>query len=263
MSDIHALSGAYAVDALDDVERAGFERHLATCPTCRDEVASLEEAASLLIESASPLSAPDTLRERVMAEIALFRPLPPLTGQAAPAPVVRGDHGHAAPEARDLAPVVPLRRRRVPALAAAAAVVAALGLGATVVQPLVDRGRDGQPVITESGVQRVLQAPDARTQTYTIKGGARAVVTVSRELGQAVLRAEGLGDLPPGMVYELWLQHDERMVAAGFLPAGADATVLLTGDASTATAIGITTEPEGGSPQPSLDTAIRFPLTKV
>ena len=29
MSDIHALSGAYAVDALDDVERAEFERHLA------------------------------------------------------------------------------------------------------------------------------------------------------------------------------------------------------------------------------------------
>ena len=31
MSEIHALSGAYAVDALDDIERAQFERHLATC----------------------------------------------------------------------------------------------------------------------------------------------------------------------------------------------------------------------------------------
>ena len=41
MSDIHALSGAYAVDALDDIERAQFERHLAECPACRSEVDSL------------------------------------------------------------------------------------------------------------------------------------------------------------------------------------------------------------------------------
>jgi hypothetical protein len=35
--DIHGLSGAYAVD---DVERARFEAHLAGCDTCRDEVSS-------------------------------------------------------------------------------------------------------------------------------------------------------------------------------------------------------------------------------
>ena len=40
MSDIHALSGAYAVDALDDIERAHFERHLRDCDTCRAEVGS-------------------------------------------------------------------------------------------------------------------------------------------------------------------------------------------------------------------------------
>jgi hypothetical protein len=28
MNDVHALSGAYAVDALDDIERAQFQRHL-------------------------------------------------------------------------------------------------------------------------------------------------------------------------------------------------------------------------------------------
>ena len=31
MSDLHGLSGAYAVDGLDDLERARFERHLAEC----------------------------------------------------------------------------------------------------------------------------------------------------------------------------------------------------------------------------------------
>jgi anti-sigma factor RsiW len=47
-SDIHALSGAYAIDALDDIERAQFERHLAECAECRAEVDSLREAAGLL-----------------------------------------------------------------------------------------------------------------------------------------------------------------------------------------------------------------------
>ena len=36
-ADIHGLSGAYAVDALDDVERADFERHLQQCPECQAE----------------------------------------------------------------------------------------------------------------------------------------------------------------------------------------------------------------------------------
>ena len=45
MTDVHALSGAYAVDALDDIERAAFERHLAACAECRAEVASLRETA--------------------------------------------------------------------------------------------------------------------------------------------------------------------------------------------------------------------------
>ena len=33
--DLHHLSGAYAVDALDEAERSAFERHLAVCAACR------------------------------------------------------------------------------------------------------------------------------------------------------------------------------------------------------------------------------------
>ena len=45
--DIHSLVGAYAVDAVDDAERARFEDHLATCAECRAEVDSLRGAAAL------------------------------------------------------------------------------------------------------------------------------------------------------------------------------------------------------------------------
>ena len=51
MSEIHALSGAYAVDALDHIERCTSSEHLATCPACRTEVDCLREAAALLAET--------------------------------------------------------------------------------------------------------------------------------------------------------------------------------------------------------------------
>ena len=76
MSDIHALVGAYAVDALDDVERAAFERHLAECAACRAEVDGLREAAAM-IGGAAAAQPPAGLRERVLADIATVRPLPP------------------------------------------------------------------------------------------------------------------------------------------------------------------------------------------
>src|SRR5450631_653670 len=75
--DIHGLSGAYAVDAVDDIERAGFEAHLAGCDTCRDEVASLRAAASELA-AGTLTSPPASLRTSVLRDIGAVRPLPHL-----------------------------------------------------------------------------------------------------------------------------------------------------------------------------------------
>src|SRR5690349_5461481 len=80
--DQHALSGAYAVDALDADERARFEAHLATCADCREEVASLQEAAALL--GTDPVEPPSSVRDSVLAGIASIRPLPPVTSETAP-----------------------------------------------------------------------------------------------------------------------------------------------------------------------------------
>src|SRR4029078_5132224 len=51
MSDIHALSGAYPVDALDETARPEFELHLAECAACRAEVASFHETTALVAET--------------------------------------------------------------------------------------------------------------------------------------------------------------------------------------------------------------------
>jgi anti-sigma factor RsiW len=118
MSDIHALSGAYALDALDDIERARFERHLDECAECPAEVASLREAAGLMAET-TPAEPSTELRHRVLEGITQVRPLPPVA---------------AAPAAREARP----RRRFRLAVGAPAAVIAGVGVGGDHTQPWSD-----------------------------------------------------------------------------------------------------------------------------
>jgi anti-sigma-K factor RskA len=43
--DVHDLTPAYALHALDDVEREQYESHLSQCARCREELALLQESA--------------------------------------------------------------------------------------------------------------------------------------------------------------------------------------------------------------------------
>ncbi|WP_372735181.1 anti-sigma factor domain-containing protein [Nocardioides sp.] len=230
MSDIHALSGAYAIDALDDIERAQFERHLAHCEACTGEIESLREATALLAEtSAVPPSA--ALRSRVLAEIATVRPLPPLVTNAAEARVPRW--------------------RRLSTLVAAAAAAVAIGTTGVVWQQMSDG--------PESVAEHVLTASDAQTFTQTLPGGATATVVRSEKLNEAVLITKDMPAAPTGHNYALWLQHDDVMVPAGIMPSGSDNEVLLSGDAASANGAGITIETAGDEhPEPEGDVVVVF-----
>ena len=234
LNDLHLLSGAYAVGALDDLERARFEAHLKTCADCRAEVAGLIETTTLLAETTA-VQPPAHVRDAVLAGIATVRPLPPV----------------AADESSGATSGATSRRRRlhVGAVAAAAAVVAAIGIGVVVVEPWDDGPGSSEQV---NLADRVLAAPDAERVEQQIDG-ATATVVISRSEGRAVLLTEDMPAAPAGKVYELWLQTpDEVMVPAGLMPPGANQTVLLEGDASDAVGVGITIEPEGGSKEPHL-----------
>jgi anti-sigma-K factor RskA len=218
--DIHALSGAYAIDALDDIERAHFERHLADCPACRAEVESLREASALLAETV--LDAPPAgLREKVLTGAAMVRPLPPVV-----------------PEVTTRRP----GRRWFPALAAAAAVVTVLGVGTAVVQPWEDETSQAP-----SAIEQIRGAKDATSWTQDFPDGSSATVWRSKSLNRAAVVTDKMADAPDGKVYELWLQHDDDMVPAGFMPSGPDNTVPLSGDPGTAQGFGISVEDTGGS----------------
>jgi anti-sigma factor RsiW len=232
MSDIHALSGAYAVDALDDRERAEFERHLTSCATCRAEVASLRETASLLPETTAT-QPPAALRDRVLADAAAVRPLPP-----------------------EVAPVIPLagrrRPRRMAALVAAAAAVVALGGGGIAWEV----GRDDGPPDQYSAIA---EADDARTFSMSFDGGGRATVVVSRSHHGAYIETRGMPAAPSGHQYVLWLQHGSTMTAAGVMPAGPDNKVLFQGDPATADGAAVSVENQGPPPsRPSDDVVAAF-----
>ena len=139
--DIHKLTGAYAMDALDELERARFEQHLATCEDCRAEVAELRETAALLSETVA-VPPPASLRDSVLAGISQVRPLAP---EVTTSPSRHADR----PAAR--------RRGWVPFLVAAALALI-VGVGALVTQPWAP----SDDVQRLTAAEQVLQAPDAR-----------------------------------------------------------------------------------------------------
>jgi len=227
MSDIHALSGAYAVDALDDIERAQFERHLAGCQPCTAEVQSLRETAALLAETTA-LAPSAELRERVFAGISAVRPLPPVVGEKR-------------------------RRHRAVTFLAAAAAAIVIGTGGVVLNPF-----DDEP---DSQYAQVLEAGDAQRITVDLDGGAKATLVRSEELDMAVLKTQDMPEAPEGQAYELWLLHDDVMVSAGMMPEGPDNEVVLGGDAASASAAAISVEPaDGKHDQPTGDVVAEFPF---
>ena len=75
--DLHALTGAYALDALErgsDLTR--FSRHLSRCQSCASEVRGFHEVATAMAYAAAAEPPPE-MRERVMAAAARTRQLPP------------------------------------------------------------------------------------------------------------------------------------------------------------------------------------------
>ncbi|MHC3819743.1 zf-HC2 domain-containing protein [Streptomyces sp. DT9] len=75
MSDVHMLTGAYALDALEGRERTAVEAHCAGCPTCLRECEEFRATAARL-GMASTTVPPAALKGRVL-DIVRATPRPP------------------------------------------------------------------------------------------------------------------------------------------------------------------------------------------
>ncbi|MFI6813704.1 anti-sigma factor [Nonomuraea sp. NPDC050328] len=251
--EIHALSGAYALNALGKAEETEFERHLSGCSACSAEVRGLRETAALLALDAAAAPPPD-LRARVLAAARHVRQAPP---DLTPATRVEQRTGPLPRRARAGGRTGPGKRRprrswpvRLALGLTAAATVAAAVLGVVAFDGLRDLERVRE---TQRELVEVLAAPDARTLRRPVTSGGTATLVVSRERGRLLFAAHGLPALPEGRVYELWLMGPGGARPAGLLTDdGAGQTLpLLTSPEADDRHLGLTVEPAGGSAQPT------------
>ncbi len=251
---LHALSGAYVVDALDDTEREAFERHLPGCRDCQAEVASLREATSVMADAVA-LTPPESLRSSILADIAQVRPLPPEV-----APTTSATSAEPATATADVVPLHRGRKRFARAMAAAAAILVVGGGTAVVWQQLDDTSQGPQL----SAADQVLAASDAKRYSIDFNDGSSATVVRSDNEGKAVLLTQKMAAPPSGKAYELWLRDETgTMKPAGLMTTAGDHKLLLKGDAQKATGVGITVEPKEGSQSPTTKPIAMFELGRT
>ena len=242
-AEVHTLTGAYVCDALWPEERVAFEAHLRECAACETEVAELREVTAILgIAAAEEPSA--NLRQAVYARIQVTRQQPPLVAEQPPE-VAEGDQ--AAPS---------FRRRSASRWAgwALAAVLAGVVAGLSVHAASQDRQITSISA-QASAIQQLLSAPDAATVHASVSTGGQGVVVYSRSRGEAAVVLSDLPTLPSGRTYQLWLMDSGGAATArsiGLVGAsGTNGSPVLADALDSATTVGLTIEPAGGSAKPT------------
>ena len=212
--DLHQLTAGYALDALDEGERARYEEHLASCESCREELQGFWQVSGALARTAGGPMPPGSLRERILEQARSERPN-----------------------------VVPLRRRiTTPVLASAVAVAAvvALALGVWSVG-LSNELNDANDALA------VLSDPNARVQT-TADGEANLVVTPT---GDAALVVRMLAPAPKGKDYEIWVFENGVPKPAGLFEE--PGVAMLSRRVAPGQTVAVTLERDGGVDAPTGD----------
>lgn len=223
--------GAYVLGALEDHEADALRAHIATCVSCRDEVARLAAVAEVLGLGVPTLAAPPELRARVLdvvhREAALF------AAAAAPAPAAR--------------------RWRFPALTpltgllGAVALAAGMAFGAVVIAPA-------------NPATKVISASVAAPARW---GGRTPTATLRRTGGSAELLVSDLPAAPAGKIYEVWIVrggHPQPTTVLFDATSSGSADVGVSGLAG-ASAVLVTAERLGGAQTPTMSPLISAQLS--
>ncbi|MFC3455811.1 anti-sigma factor [Amycolatopsis speibonae] len=237
MPEMHTLTGAYAVDALSEVERAQFQRHLGECASCAQEVLELQMTATRL-GAALAEDPPPGLKRRVLAEAMATRQQPPKT---------RFETGERVKD-----------RRRAPRWAIAAAAAAVVGLAGTAVfggiaydnhtQLTAARERAAQYADRYAPVADVLSATDLRTGHAETSAGGGGTVMMSRAKDRLVFMAAQLPKNDPGRTYQAWLMYPGTSPKpAGLISGGQDGALLVADGLGGAEKFALSVEQAGGS----------------
>jgi anti-sigma-K factor RskA len=229
--DLHTLTGAYALDAIDGRERERFEHHLYRCQSCGQEVRGLQETATRLALAVARVPPPE-LKVAVLAGAARTRQHPPLT---------------------DDRPAAEPRLVRRPRLAMGLAAVATVLVVVLAVALVLQRRQLDTERAQQRAIAAVLAAPGARILTGPASVGGTATVVVAARLHELVFTSARMPVLASTKVYQLWLIGPSGATSAGLLPEasqGRTAPVLASGLVP-GDEVGVTVEPAGGTRQPT------------
>jgi len=230
--DIHTLAGAYALDAVDDIERAAFDRHLAECDSCAQELAEFRATVARLTDL-SATAPPPALKQAVLAEAGRTRQLAP------------GGRGSAS-----------RRRRGWRGWAAGIAAAAVLVVGGGAIGYAVAGGSGTTPApvssaqATNAAISKIVAAPDSTVHTVKMAGGSSVRVWVAPSLNEGVAVLTDMPKIGADKSYQLWLVHGTTPVSAGAMPGGGTAGVQLLQNVRGAAEFGVSVEKAGGSATP-------------
>lgn len=207
---IRELLEAYALELLDDEERASVDAHLAGCPECRRLTAEYEAALAGLPDAlalASPLPVPASLKARLLRAMGMSH----VTA-----------HGSAGPSPERARPL-PARSALRRTLVFAGAVVVALSVAACSVA--LDRERTLRERFAGlyGDQELILELVDARETSRLLlrppnaDSPAYGKLFTNPQHREVVVMAARLGIAGEGRAYRIWLTQNRRTFAAGTL----------------------------------------------
>jgi len=246
--EIDELLAVYALDAVDDDERAMVDDYLRENPRALAEVESYREALSYLHVGST---APAGLWERIATELETAPP--PLRLEAFRAP------DGAAPSAPGRRSRRRFTRRSFPGmLAVAAAVIALVVAGGVIVhqQRELDRNSDSVAAATEREARDAQRDPHSRTVLMRDAAGALSVAAYVEPDGDMFVAGDQLPPLSGDRTYQLWCVDDGASQAVSLAVLGPRPTITKLHLDSCSGALAVTNEVAGGVGQSSNDPVV-------
>lgn len=226
--------GAYLLDALSELEAEVFERHLAGCAICHEQVTYLRLAAEALPRSVEPVSPPASLRASLMDTV------------RAEAREATASERPRRSLLRRLVPPLPSVR---PAMAWVSVALLMVGIAAGFAAGQFTSGHQSRTVAAAFDVKRVAN-------------GSGSLVIPKGDSSMATLRLHGMPSLPSNKTYQVWIQRRGETVPQAIFNVGEDGNALTAvgSEVKDADSVLVTREPAGGARAPSGPPVVRVKL---
>ena len=266
---VMGLVPAHSIGATDDDEVNVVNALLADCPHAAAELANFSRLAEALHYSAPPVTAPPTLAARLLAATAAPAESH-LGGARAGRPNFKGNSANV----YTLNPAKNKKSGQSWSFSYLAAVAASLVLlvlnGAFLVQnrQLQARQRELAHDLAQQNRALILLSAEEpeEVELFDPDGAtaAQADVLWNTSLGIAVVYVRAFPESKPDQAYQLWLNQGETKTSGGLFQVDASGMGLLVFSLpqplDAYDSIGITPEPQTGSPRPTAPPVVRGPI---